>query len=404
MPPEGTAVDVETRAPEWDPYAPEALASPPESWAGLRECCPVAWSERMGGFWAVSRYDDVVAIARASERFNNSDGPQFGTHRPPLEVDRPEHTFFRRVLQPYFTKARVGQLEPAVRGFVAEMLEPSLAAREGDLAPTLAYPLPARTLCLWLGLPDSEWSVLKGMSEELFQAEEGRGNDPATRARLNAELYAYSRRLVRQRIAGPLDPRIDLISGFLGQSDGTHAVTEEACVELIRLLLTAGHNSTTGGIGNSIMRVAGDREIQRRLRAEPALIPGAVEEFLRLETPVQSMPRWANDDVTLHGRTIRSGEAIMLHWAAANRDPGHFPEPDRCLIDRSPNDHVAFGRGIHRCIGIDLARLEIRITLEELLARTSWFEPAGEPVRTTYIRQGVSCLPLRLVPAKGARS
>jgi cytochrome P450 len=358
----------------------------------------------MGGFWAVSRYDDVVSIARASERFNNSGGPQFGTRRPPLEVDRPEHTFYRRVLQPYFTKERVAQLEPAVRGFVAELLEPLLAAGEGDLAPTLSYPLPARTLCLWLGLPDSEWSVLKGLSEELFQAEEGRGNGPAappvstrssTRTRGGSSTSGSPR---------PLDPATDLISGFLGQTDGTHMVSEGTCIELVRLLLTAGHNSTTGGIGNSIMRVAGGPEIQRRLRAEPALIPDAIEEFLRLETPVQLMPRWVNEDVTLHGRTIRRGEAIMLHWAAANRDPGHFQEPDRCVIDRSPNEHLTFGRGIHRCIGIDLARLEIRVALEELLARTSWFEPAGEPVRTTYIRPGVSHLPLRLMRADEPRA
>jgi cytochrome P450 len=350
----------------------------------------------MGGFWVVSRYDDVVSIARAPGRFNNSGGPQFGTARPPLEVDRPEHAFYRRLLQPYFAGERVAPLEPAVRAFVAELLEPALAAGEADLAPLLSYPLPARTLCLWLGLPDSEWSTLKGMSEELFQAEEGRGDDPATRARLNDELYAYARRLVRSRAEEPLDPETDLISGFLGQTDGTHTVTEETCVELVRLLLTAGHNSTTGGIGNSIMRVAADAEVQRRLRADPALVPGAIEEFLRLETPVQSMPRWANDDLELNGRTIRAGETVMLHWAAANRDPGHFPEPDRCIVDRSPNDHVTFGRGIHRCIGIDLARLEIRVALEELLARTSWIELAGEPVRTTYIRQGVSHLPVRL--------
>src|SRR5262245_56880115 len=226
MPPEG-AMDVETRAPEWDPYSPEALESPPSSWAGLRERCPVAWSDRMGGFWVVSRYDDVVSIARASDRFNNSGGPQFGTPRPPLEVDRPEHAFYRRVLQPYFARERVAQLEPDVRAFVAEMLEPALAAGEADLAPLLSYPLPARTLCLWLGLPDSGWSTLKGMSEELFHAEEGRGDDPATRARLNDELYAYARRLVRARAANPLDPETDLISGLLGQSDGTHTVSEE---------------------------------------------------------------------------------------------------------------------------------------------------------------------------------
>ena len=195
-----------TRAVEWDPYAPDAVADPRASWAELRDHCPVAWSERMSGFWAVSRYDDVVAIARASERFNNSGGPQFGTSRPPLEVDRPEHTFFRRVLQPHFSKERVALLEPGVRGFVAEMLAPALESGEADLAEALTYPLPARTLCLWLGLPDEEWAVLKSVSERLFEAEEGRGDDPAVRASCNEELYAYSRRIVRERVERPLGP------------------------------------------------------------------------------------------------------------------------------------------------------------------------------------------------------
>jgi cytochrome P450 len=381
---------------QFDPYAPEAVADPPSVWADLRDRCPVAWSDRMSGFWAVSRYDDVVTIARASERFNNSGGPQFGTSRPPLEVDRPAHTFYRRILQPHFSKERVALLEPAIRGYVVEMLQPVLEAGGGDLAEALSYPLPARTLCLWLGLPDEEWSYLKGVSEKLFLAEEGRGDDPATRAACSEELYDYSRRLVRERVETPREPGTDLLTDILGESDGVHAVDEATCVELVRLLLTAGHNSTTGGIGNAILRIARSPEIQRRLRDEPALIPAAIEEFLRLETPVQAMPRWPNEDVELHGRRLEAGQMVMLFWAAANRDPERFPEPDLCVLDRSPNDHLTFGRGIHRCIGIDLARLEIRVAVEELLTGTGWVELAGEPVRTTFIRQGVSYLPVRV--------
>ena len=245
---------------------------PPSSWKGLRDGCPVAWVERMGGFWLVSRYRDVVEIARASERFNNSGGPQFGTSRPPLEVDRPEHAFFRRVLQPYFARERIELLEPQVRAYVAEMLAPLIDAGGGDVAEALTYPLPARTLCLWLGLPDGEWAYIKGVSEELFRAEEGRGDDPATRERCNRELYDFSRRLVRERIERPRDPEVDIISGIYGLTDGTSSVTEETCVEIVRLLITAGHNSTTGGLGNSILRIAAEPEIQRRLRAEPDLV------------------------------------------------------------------------------------------------------------------------------------
>lgn len=156
-------------AAEWDPYAPDAVADPASSWRELRQSCPVAWSDRAvlspGAFWAVSRYDDVASIATAADRFNNSGGPQFGKGRPPLEVDRPEHTFLRRILHPYFAKDRVAGLEGRVRGFVSEMLEPLIRSGGGDLARELTYPLPARVLCELLGLPDSEWTDLKRVAE-----------------------------------------------------------------------------------------------------------------------------------------------------------------------------------------------------------------------------------------------
>ncbi len=380
----------------WDPFAPEALADPPASWQQLRERCPIAWSDRQGGFWVVSRYDDCVAIARDAERFSNAGGPQFGTPRPPLEVDRPLHTIFRRILQPYFAAERVAQLEERVRGFVAEMLAPVLEAGGGDLAPALTYPLPVRVLCAWLGLPDEEWAYLKGVAEALYQAEEGRGDDPETRARCNEELYAYSRGLVRSRVERPRDPAIDLVSGLLGATELGYTVTEEDAVQVVRLLIVAGHNSTTGALGNAILRVASEPELQRPLRADPALLPAAIEELLRLEPSVQAMPRWAVEDTEVCGQPVRAGDKLMLLWASANRDPAHFEEPDRIRLDRSPNDHLTFGRGIHRCIGMHLARLELRVTLEELLGRSRWIELAGEPVRTTFIRRGVSVLPVTI--------
>lgn len=388
------------RMPDWDPFSPAAVADPPTSWRDLRETCPVAWSERSvlspGGFWAVSRYDDVVSLAVAADRFNNSGGPQFGKGRPPLEVDRPEHTFFRRVLHPYFAKERVARLEGRIRGFVAEMLEPVIETGGGDLAGQVTYPLPARTLCAWLGLPDSDWAYLKQVADKLFDAEEGRANDPETVRRCAAEIDAYSRRLVQERVERPFDPEVDLISGIIGQTDGVLTVTADDAVQLVRLLLVAGHNSTTSALGNCIMRLAGDDRLQTRLRSEPELIPAAIDELLRLETPVQAVPRWATEDVEVAGRTVHAGEKLMLLLASANRDPVRFPDPDACIIERRPNPHLAFGRGIHRCIGKDLAALELRVTCEELLARTSWVSLAGTPTRTTFVRQGASYLPVTL--------
>ncbi|HEX4012186.1 MAG TPA: cytochrome P450 [Solirubrobacteraceae bacterium] len=389
-----------SRVADWDPYDPAAVADPRASWRTLRDACPVAWSERSaltaGGFWAISRYDDVVSLAVAADRFNNSGGPQFGQRRPPLEVDRPEHTFYRRTLQPYFDRGRVAALEPRVRGFVAEMLAPVVAAGGGDLAAHLTYPLPARVLCAWLGLPDAEWEYLKRAADDLFDAEEGRGNDPATVRRCAAELDAYSRRLVDERARRPRDPDVELISGILGRSDGEHTITPSAAARVVRLLLVAGHNATTSALGNCILRLAGDHALQSRLRSQPDLIPRAIDELLRLDTPVQAVPRWAGEDAEVAGQPVQAGEKPMLHLASANRDPDRFPDPDACILDRRPNPHLAFGRGIHRCIGKDLAYLELRVACEELLARTGRLSLAGTPARTTFVRQGVSYLPVTL--------
>jgi cytochrome P450 len=160
-------------------------------------------------------------------------------------------------------------------------------------------------------------------------------------------------------------------------------------------MLTAGHNSTTSALGICILAVARDQDIQRRLRAEPGLIPSAIDEFMRLETPVMAMPRWAARDVELRGRQVEQGDQLFLVWQSGNRDPEFWGDDvDACVLDRHPNPHLVFGRGLHRCIGDVVALLELRVTLEELLDRTEWIEPAGEPVRTGWVRYGVSSLPL----------
>ena len=288
----------------------------------------------------------------------------------------------------------MAELEGRVRGYVGDMLEPMIAAGGGDLAGELTYPLPARVLCAWLGLPETEWTYLKRVAEDLFNAEEGRGNDPETVRRCAQELDAYSHRLVKERAELPADPAVDLISGIIGRSDGERSVTVDDAAQVVRLLLVAGHNSTTSALGNCALRIATDEELQSRLRSEPELVPAAVDELLRLETPVQAVPRWAREDAEVGERTIHAGQKLMLLLASANRDPAVFRDPDECVIERRPNPHLAFGRGIHRCIGADLARLELRVTCEELLGRTEWISLAGTPTRTTFVRQGVSYLPV----------
>ena len=357
----------------------------------VREHCPVAWTDDRGGFWSVMLRGPRRGRA-GHETFINGGGPQWGKARPPLEVDRPVHTQFRRLLQPYFHRSRMAALEPTVRGFVVELLEPLLRDGGGDVAPALTYPLPARVLAAFLHLPESAWPFLKAWSEELFEHEEGRGNQPAKVQEASKRLYDYSAEVVADRKANPLDPAEDPVSGLLG----AEGVTDDDVVQVLRLLLTAGHNSTTSALGICILAVARDPDVQRRLRDDPSLIPSAVDEFMRLETPVMAMPRWASRDTELRGRKIVSGDQLFLVWQSGNRDPDFWGETvDGCIIDRKPNPHLVFGHGLHRCIGDVVALLELRVTLEELLARTSWIALDGEPVRTTWVRFGVSKLPLR---------
>ncbi len=378
------------RTADWHPLAPEARADPPAVQKETRRRCPVAWTDDLGGFWSVLRYEDVVAVARDTDTFSNALRPRYGTSRIPLETDRPDHTRFRRLLQPHFSSQRMRELEPRVRAFVVELLEPLLAAGGGDIAPALTYPLPARVVCELLDVPDEDWPIIKQASDDVFEAGPEQRDDREAFRQANERLYDYCRRLVaggRCRMAN------DLLAAD---------VDEETTVGAIRLMISAGHDSTTSALGISILRIAESEETQERLRREPELIPAAAEEFMRHETPVQAMVRYPVRDVELHGRTLPAGEAVELVFAAANRDPDAFPDPDECVIDRSPNKHLVFGIGIHKCIGMPLAQLELRVALEELLARTEWISPAGPVVRTSWPRWGVSSLPLDLARVREA--
>lgn len=384
------------RPADWNPGEPGTLEERMRRQSETRERCPVAWADFHGGTWSVLRYADITRVALDTETFSNAARPRYGVSLPPLEVDPPQHRTYRKALQPFFTPERAKTIEAQIRPQAVAIIERLVARGAADLARDLAYPVPAFGLCALIGAPASDWGDIKAWSENTLLMDSSDARDRALAAQSHESLMSYSRAMVADRRRAPRDPADDLTSALMATSvDGT-LVDDETTAKTLRLLFSAGHNSTTSGLGNALVHLAENQADQETLRADPAMLTTAVEEFLRLYTPVQEMPRVATRDVELGGRDVRKGERLGLFWSSANRDPAAFAEPETCRLDRTPNRHIAFGHGIHTCLGSPMARMEMRLVLAELLARTRRFEIAGPIKRPPFHRIGVDSLPARL--------
>jgi cytochrome P450 len=386
----------EDRQSDWNPA--DATLSVPErlaQMAAMRAKCPVAYTDHLGGQWSVLRYADIVKVTGDIETFGNlSRRPRWGEALPPVEADPPLHTEYRRLLQKFFTPPRIAALEPRMRKASIDLLTPIIARRHGDLALEFSYPLPVLALCALLGIPETDWATIKKLAETTLLIDSESEEERAQAKRDHEAILDYAQAMVADRQKHPRNPDTDIPTAIL-QAD-IEGKGVEKCAAILRLMIAAGHNSTTSAIGNAMLHLASHGDDQERLRRDPKLIPTAVEEFLRFDTPVQEMPRYARRDAELHGRQIQEGDKLGLFFGAANRDEAAFPEPDRCIIDRKPNRHLAFGSGIHTCLGAPLARMEARVALEELLGRTKSFSITGEVVRPRYHRMGVTSLPVAI--------
>jgi cytochrome P450 len=383
---------------DWDPQGREAWDDPFGTWDRVRTAAPIAFSTAgrrgAGRFWSFLRFDDIIAAARDTLTFVNTGGSRFATRRPPLEADPPDHGVWRRLLMPYFGLSRMQVLEAASRAFTTALLDPLLAADGGDAAHDFARPLPAQVLLTFLNQPPEDWSQIKTWCEDAFLQT---ATEPDLQARFQAAdrgLWDYSYAVVADRKKQPRDVSVDPVSGMLAAHVAGEPLDEALIAGVVRLLIAAGHDSTTSAVGIALLYLARHAADQQRLRADPSLLPAAVEEMLRLETPVLAMPRIVAHDTLLHGRDLKQGDRVMLYWASGNRDPLAFENPDQPQLDRKPNQHLAFGYGIHKCVGAPLARLELRVALEEWLRRTQSFGLSGEVTVEPWHRFGPRHLPL----------
>ncbi len=338
----------------------------------MRTSVPVARVPQ-GGMSLVFRYDDVQRVLSEHATFSSQARPQGQMPQHPLgasiiSTDPPRHRQLRGLVSQAFTPRAVARLEPRIAEIVEQLLDEVVDRGEMDVIEDLAYPLPVIVIAELLGIPPADRATFKQWSDAVVTGARGApGTDGlAQRAALQAEMNAYFARMIEERRR---DPRDDLISGLLAaQIEGEH-LSEMELLGFCSLLLVAGNETTTNLIGNAIMCFDEQPEAMERLRAQPALLPSAIEEVLRYRSPVQAMFRWVASDTELSGETLRQGERVIAFIGSANRDETQFPEADQFDIERTPNRHLAFGQGIHFCLGAPLARLEARIALRAMLER-----------------------------------
>ncbi len=388
-------------ASDFDPTAPANLADPQAMYRTLRRECPVAHSDAYGGFWTLTRWADIEVAVTTPEDYSSQFGiivprnPASG-RRPPLHYDPPEHTAYRKAINPAFRKDRLARLEPALRAAAEELVGAAVDVGEVDGFVDLTSPLCARSVIALMNVPDhlAGPMVQHGTA---FEHAQFRFDAEAVEVE-NVVLYDLARQLVAHRKAEPLDPDEDIVSGLLaGAVDGV-PLDDEIVAGSFRQILIAGHGAPALVLASAIGHLAEDVALQDRLRAEPHLLADAVEEMLRLHTPNQGFARTAMRDLEVGGRTIPQGSLVTIPYTSANRDDEVFDRPDEVVLGR-PERHVAFGFGVHVCPGSHIGRLQTRLALGELLDRTSRIELAGAPVLAPFPVHGPMHLPLALHPA-----
>jgi cytochrome P450 len=388
-----------------DPVLARLMANPYPIYEQLRLAGSINWLDEIGA-WSVARYPDVGDLL-TDPRFSAQRSEDVGMGPatpasivPPgtlsmLASDPPDHTRLRTLVQKAFTPRRIESLRPRIQTLVDDLLDRA-AGQPGpvDLISEFAYPLPVMVIAELLGVPPEDradfraWSNAAAASLDMLLPP-GRIEQAVT---AYGELHMYLRAVIDRR---RIEPRDDLISDLVAVEEQGDTLTEAELIVMCTLLLIAGHETTVNLIGNGSLALLRHPDQLDRLRAEPHLLSTAIEELLRFDAPVQMTARIARDDLQLGSEHIRGGDWVLALLGSANHDPAVFTDPQQLDLGRSPNPHLAFGRGIHYCLGAPLARMEGQIAIGSLVGRFADIHLAGEPVRRpTITLRGLQTLPV----------
>jgi len=377
------------------PYAPEVLADPAAGYRHLLEAAPVCWVRGFDPpFCILSRYDDVDAAIRDIATFSSEfgQGPRF---TPPAGMlsDPPQHTFFRSLVQQAFTPRAIAAMGSRVEQLSRALLDKVMRRRDWDLHDDYAFPLPVIVIAEMLGIPATDIHLFKDWSDASVAAMGA--EDPAPYVAGLRSMAAYLLEQIRER-RGRTVPGDDLISQLVDAREEGRGLSDTDILGVVTQLLVGGNETTTSLITNAVWRLLQRRELWRRFVADPALVDRILEESLRYDPPVLGLFRNTTRDVKLHGLVIPAGTKVMLHYAAANRDPRAFDRPDLFDVDAERRRHFSFGLGVHFCLGAQLARLEARTALLTLADRCPGLELVDDGERIApFFLWGRRRLPVR---------
>jgi cholest-4-en-3-one 26-monooxygenase len=386
-----------------DTYVPSV---PHEMYRRLRAEAPVYWHPEVDatGFWAITRYEDVVRVSRDHRTFSSGVAGCFLFDNEPedlsqiqlmmVNMDPPRHTKLRMLVNKGFTPRVMTALEPHVREICRRIVDSATAGGEGDFVTRVAAELPLQVIAEFVGVPLEDRKMLFEWSNRLIGFDDPEFNTSLEDSKLAAmEMYAYTNQLALERRDNPRD---DIVSILMNAEVDGERLTELEFDLFVLLLAVAGNETTRNLISGGLLTLMQHPGTWETLRGDHSLLPSAIEEMLRFVSPLMHFRRTATHDVELRGQKIREGDKVVMWYPSANRDETVFPDADRFDIRRTPNDHLSFGLGQHFCLGANLARLEVRIMFEELLSRWKTVEPAGNVrrLRSNFIN-GIKEMPVR---------
>jgi cytochrome P450 len=383
----------------FDPFSYEHHEDPYPTYRKLRDEAP-AYLDPERGFWALSRHEDVRAAIDDWGTFSSSGGITL-ERRPEnvepmlIEMDPPRHTELRALVSRAFTPKRVADLERPIGDLARELSAGCVPGARVDVIEDFAARLPMAVISVMLGVPREDQDELRSWSDAMLHREEGSAELTPAGIEGATRLYGYFTDVIAARRRTPGE---DLVGALVAAQEGDRSLSPAEVLGFCFLLLIAGNETTTKLLGNALYWLAANPDQRERVRKDPTLVPAAVEETLRYDTSTQALARELTRDVELHGVTLPAGRKGLLLFGSANRDERRWEDPDRFDIDRNPAGHLAFGHGIHHCLGAPLARLEARVALEVLLPKVGDYTldlGASERVHSGNVR-GFSRLPIEI--------